>query len=1464
MRRVLFIVFYLWFTGVLAQTELPSVSDFLRDVESDLAKGLPEQAKWFSNEFSAAFKSAPDSVQDTVILTVLKLNETNVKTSTGVFGYLSGVNAFFNSDSLDLNLWSGWHESILALNSNRRWYKKLDSYLELSEKLISSKIISDSRASRWQFASGQMKIGVDSLPYVQIKNGTLICYAKGDSATIRGTSGRFIPTAGKWYGEGGNVHWEGTTFNDSTQFAVLSNYKIKLSGSSFKCGLVEFHTELFDKVLVGDLTFKVQNIKSPADRIYPRFESDSEMLYLEDFFPGFDFEGGIVVKGSRLDGTGVEDEKGYLKIYQDDTLFIKCSLDEIMFRNDGFGSINSELAIYLGKDSIYHPGLSVRYDRPTNKIMFIRTEEGIGMQAFEDSYHKIEFQVEAITWNVGDPTIKLGSLLLSGRGIGLFRSVSNFDKRSYDNMMGIASIHPLSELKNFMKNKPSTSFYVSEYAYHLRLNEATVKLMLIDLALQGYVSYNEDEGWCEWLPKADNHLKCNKGRSDYDVIAFRSEVGDGANAELELKSMVLDIEGIQPFKVSEEQEVIISPKDGKIKMSEDRDFAFSGDVQAGKFEFKGSKFEFDYSSFQINLNAVEKMHIRAEIEGEYNYSGRPKTRLIRNTIDGITGTLQIDDPSNRSGWRSNLYPHYPMLTSTGPSFVYYDNYSIHKGAYHRNRFRYALDPFEIDSLDNFLKDNVRFSGELIAGGIIPDLDVDLRLMDDFSLGIESSSPPEGYALYRGLGTITADVKLNMDGLQGTGVIDYLSSHITGNDMVLVPDSSFGVTTSYVNEAIWDHVPTVEAQVVEFALHSDVEMLDVRYNQEKLKCFGEDADLMGSIHLNKEGMTADGEFEFDDARLSSDLFYLKERGMNVDTADFEIIGHDLNALAFKTQNVQADIDFDQRIGDFVSHAGVTQIELPAIRYFCTMDKFRWFMDLDQIQLENTLAAFNNENFVSSHPDQDSLSFASARALYKVDAAVVECHDVPLINVADCEVIPDTGYLVVRRDAQMDPLFKAQIITNRDTRYHRLYDATVHVKGKYEYSGNAQYIYKDVNEVEWPIYFDIVEVDSVRKTVAQAKVPISQEFYLDPYFEFTGNVKLIGERKNLEFDGGTRLAINCSDFEREWIEFSTVIDPADIKIPIEDLIIEKGKAHLDAGIMLSDDAPFKAYPLFFTKKPDRGDIPIFNPEGNLRFDKKNSRYVVSTDSKFKKPKSPGALTELPESGCGVYSSGKTTLPFDFNIIEHHFIGDAWVTEFGRIEMRGSIPLNLYMNDKLVDYLATQLKNASSAQPIDVSYNYEYAVTELAGEEEASKAMDALTKDGYFKKMPEEIRSTIVLTDLKFKYDDYEDSFISESRIGIATVDDKSIFRSIPGRVELERNRGRDILKVYFHISENHWYYFEYDTYFKFETSDLSFVEIWNKLKPKQKLLINPDSEKSLKMQISRMGLRENFVDRFRDFE
>ena len=1464
-----------------SKQELPSPDFFVKEMEEDFAKGLAKNAKWMRKDFSPHFLSSAISsaIQDTVISTVQQLHKVHIKNSSGVLGYLQGVLAQIEG-GINTSNWDEWHNQLHSMINNKKWRKRLVPYLQISSDLFSKGIIANKASAVWQFQGGQMQMGVDSLPYVKFSNGTLVCFAKTDSARVRETSGIYYPTLQRWKGGSGRVHWENTTFNDSLQFAEITSYDVKLTGSSFKTSPVIFHSELIDRVLEGVLTVKVKKSKSPHDRSYPKFESSNERLELKNIFPNMDFEGGIVVRGSRLDGISVGDTPGYLKIYHDDTLFIRCAVDEIMFKADGFAASGAGMSIYLDSDSIYHPSIGVRYDKKSQSIKFIRDEDGIGMQAFSDTYHKIEFEVEVLTWEVGGRVIELGALLPRGRGIGYFRSQANFDETSFDKMTEYAQINPLIELGRFVHGRSGNGFYASEYADYLKLSEVQARLLLINLALQGYVSYEISDRWCEWLPKAENHIMCNRGRVDYDVIAFRSEVSRGYNARLGLSNRVLEIHGISAFKLSRAQNVIVTPKHGRIDMSKDRDFTFSGRVKAGNFEFNGTGFEFDYSEFLIALNSVDNMHIRAEIDGEIGIDGSPKTRLVRNSIDGITGTLELDDPSNRSGWKSDYFTHYPVLNSEGPSYVYYDSQRIHKGAYHRNRFRYALEPFEIDSLDNFVKADMKFKGELLAGGIVPDLQVDLRLMDDFSLGLEASSPSEGFPLYDGIGTLHADLTLNMDGLQGSGSIDFLTSHLVGEGMILVPDSAFGVTSSYTNLPALDHVPSIEAAKTDFTLNtisnSGLPLLDVRSDLDRLRCFSDNVMLGGAIHLSESGMTANGEFEFEEAYLSSSLFIMGERGMKADTASFEITGNDLNALAFKTNNVIAEVDFDKRVGDFISHEGLTEIALPAVRYICTMDRFRWFMDEDQIELENTftdqqelvfadLADKSFSNFVSVHPDQDSLHFACTRALYKVEEAIVECRDVRAMAVADAEIWPDEGRVTIRRDAAMDVIKNAQIYANDVTRYHRFFDATIQVNSRVDYKASASYLYKDAQGIDWPIYFSNIEVDTAYSTIANGDIALGQEFYLSPYFEFTGEVNLLASRKDLEFDGGTRLAYSCDKYPRQWIQFNSVIDPVEVAIPLDSIVKELTKAHLGVGVLLSDDAPFTAYSAFFTKKPDRGDLEIFKPEGSIRYDKRKARYVVCESDKLRRESLPGTLTELPEKGCGIFSSGATRLPFDFNIIDHTFIGSAWETESGKIEMRGSLALDIFIAKELEIHLAEQLTNAAVSTPLDFSStNYEYALRELAGLEAADNALRELSRDGTFKKVPKEIRYTLMLTGLEFTYDSFEDAFISTAELGIATIGDEAVFRTVPGRVEMVRDRGRDELRIYFHLSEGHWYYFEYDTFFNFETNDMTFMEVWNNLRDKDRTLTNPETEKSIKMQVSRIGLRDDFVDRFRDFE
>ncbi|MFB1018861.1 MAG: hypothetical protein QMC37_01300, partial [Flavobacteriales bacterium] len=119
------------------------------------------------------------------------------------------------------------------------------------------------------------------------------------------------------------------------------------------------------------------------------------------------------------------------------------------------------------------------------------------------------------------------------------------------------------ELGKFVHEREDPGFYAADYADYLKLNEVQARMLLINLALDGYVDYDVKERWCTWLPKAEKHLKCNRGRVDYDVIAFKSIVRSGANARLGLSSRILEIDGLSKFKLSTEQNVIVTPKYGR-------------------------------------------------------------------------------------------------------------------------------------------------------------------------------------------------------------------------------------------------------------------------------------------------------------------------------------------------------------------------------------------------------------------------------------------------------------------------------------------------------------------------------------------------------------------------------------------------------------------------------------------------------------------------------------------------------------------------------------------------------------------------------------------------------------------------------------------------------------------------------------------------------------------------------------
>jgi len=1463
-----------------------NVASFLKDMERKASEVGSDQARWVRRDFSSNLEKevAGEARRQQVVRVVRALESNRTRFSQAVMGYLRGANVLLERE--DWSQWNAWHGQIDYFLTNPKERKESEAFLALSEGLFTQGLLFESTAATWLFRGGEKVLTTNESgePVIECTGGTLVCLSKGDSTRILEASGSYRPMEERFFGTLGKVDWERTT-NEGGLEAELGAFEVRIQGNSFTTDNARLRSSMFDLPLEGMLSVKVQAEDQPEKRTYPRFESRTGRVRLEDVFPGVTYEGGLQVRGSKLAGTGSDGQWAQLTFLNHDTLFIRCWSDEVLFSDNSIDATHARLSLLLGEDSIYHPDIKVKYLDQSKTFRATRQTEGVGQQPFIDSYHGLEIEVEAVEWVVDGPSVEFRRLTSDRPEPAAFRSLNCFEADVYDQMMGIDPIHPLAELATYMARRGVKSFYSEEYADFLGLQEEQARMMLIGLTNAGYVDLDVSTRYCEVKPRAERHIKARKGVIDYDVIAFYSNpVGSSTNALLSLNNLRLALKGIGTFGVSEAQDVRITPDRGEVALGKNRNFDFDGVVRAGKFQLRGTQFDFDYEAFKLNVNLAESLRLQVEVEGKYDAYGNPQLRWVESTIEEVTGTLEVDHPNNKSGWKSDRYTQYPILTSREVSHVYYDAERICRGAYHRDDFNYALDPFVIDSLDNFSNEDLRFTGELLAGGIVPDIVEPLRLMDDYSLGFTRSTPAEGVPLYQGLGTVKGDLTLNLGGLHGPGSIDFLTSHLEGEDNILVPDSAYGTTTLYDNVARKDDIPLVSANVTDFGLHSYGKRLYVRSTPlDSLRFFGEDVFLKGELELSEPGMAGRGVFHFERAELASQDFVMKERTLDAGVAAFELQGADLNEVAFGTDNVVAHVDFDLRRGDFKAREGATMIDLPAIRYQCLMDEFSWFMDEERLDLMNTLidpsamtfqelADRDQSNFFSLHEEQDGLHFLSPRATYKVDEAFVRCMDVKSLAVADAEIKPGDGVVVVRRDAVMDELRGAEIFANDVTRYHRLYDANVSVKGRLNYDGAASKTYVDAQGIEWPIRLNELAVDTAYRTYGKGMVRNGDEFFLSPQFAFQGRVHLEAGRKDLEFEGGAQMQFDCDEFANEWVEFKGVIDPQDVAIPVDSLVTELGKSHLGVGWTYNDGGIMSMYSTFFTKKPVRSDVSFFVPRGFLRYDKRKDRYVVCSDEKLKNPELPGNLTQMSRGNCDVYQQGKASFPVaDKNLLTQTFVGDI-STSSGQMVLRGGLVVNMPMPDAVLKHLSEVLAatdQASGSGPL--STNYETILNEFVGVDEAAVLMNELDLLGEYKKgVPKEARHAMVFHGMEWRYDTFDDMWVSEGEVGIATLGEHNVWRSVRGKVLLDRDKNRVI--VYLHFDPKHWYYFEWKTGAGVMTVQSQEIVEEGQATLESILAEMKDSDKEIKQEKGRFKIqripgkdfRDDDIEQFREFD
>ena len=1447
---LLLLAFVCSFQTVKAQNFPAEREKFIKQFEKVLSTFIQKEQKDFiKDELTPMLLKTsdfPDNYFSKMVETANEMETKRLKYYPDIYNYVFSVYSFVKNKQ-PASSYTAWHNSVDKLLDNRNINKFAD-FIELSSGFFSRRLLADNSNSLWVYRGGSYVFEFTDKPYMQLESGNLVCLVENadkrnkekpyvDSIVIYDATGTYDPITKKWVGSGGTVTWEKVGLPRSETSAELTKYDISMKTSNLGCDTVILTTPYFAKPIKGKFSDRAFRITREEDKIYPQFISFEKRLKINEIYPNTDYEGGFSLQGKNFVGLGAANFPSIVRISRNNKPFIVLQSQLMIINKARLTSPLAMTSIYIGaQDSVFHPGLDFTYDIEKNTLEFVRGSSGISQSPFSNSLHKVDMYVPKLSWVYDAPEIMLTYNFGSSQDQRYARleSMNYFDIRLFEKMQGLDKINPLQAIYEYCYKYDE--YYVNEGKIATALGKTIeqVKPLILDLASYGFLNYDSESKMIRVNQKLINFVKSRSGKMDFDNLVFLSDMRpkklNGYSEEqirkepylqklqqefdakndyrkglknfgtLNLGTLEINLEAVDMVTISEPQSTSVFPRDSRVTVKENRDFNFFGWIIAGKLEVNAEESNYIYAANKINLFKTDNTVFRVRPMREED--GKEMITMV-NQVNGISGEILVDDPTNRAGNNKKI-TNYPKLSSLKPSHVYYNHQSIFKGAYDSTRFYYTLDPFEMDSLDNFREAHQRFAGELTSAGIFPKFREDLKIMPDYSFGFSTKAKEGGYNFYSTTAKYDNKIILSGKGLQGAGTINFIHSTSISKAYTFLPDSTLGFA-EFTNKAVETGVqyPDIVSPDAFITFIPKNNMLKAASTPtQELNMFSREARLKGAAIITPQGCTGFGVVTFKDANLGAKKFRFSRWDIDSDTANFNLKNNfkvdDEDPLALKTENLNAHVSFKDRLGQFRSNAGSSRVEFPVNQYLCKMDFFTWFMDKEEIELatkeEKTDINIKTDldlvgaNFFSLHPDQDSLRFKAREARYSLREKTIYCKKVDFLEIADARIFPDSNRVTVRKKAKMDVLENSTIIANSVTKYHRFINARTEVMARRKYESQGDYPYYDADSTMTIIKMKSIRVDSTYQTVAVGKIGPKDNFRLSPQFEYNGDVRIKANVPLISFTGATRIVHNCEKFKRSWMAFDSEIDPKNIQIPVSSNMKSLDSLSLTAGIVWRESKKaeeIKLYPTFLSELAEKGDQVVFTSSGLLQYNAFTSEFQIASKEKLVNRYEKGNYIALQTGNCSLNGDGVINLGMDYgSSVSVEAVGTVnYYQETEQTVMNITAKYNLPLEDKSFEKIAEKITAIPELKPMDfASTTFEKALVEWTDRKTADRIKSEYSLDGTYKKIPSEAKAAIVLTGLKLS--SYNNPAMQErglytdvTEAAIVSIFDKPVMKYIP---------------------------------------------------------------------------------------
>ena len=1434
MKRISILLLLLATLGTRAQQVTMTFSkepaQFIKDLNSYMTANKMEASVTAMNAMEKLAKDnkIPATWYDKMAKTCNLMTERNMTAFTHFVPYLNAVAGAAKNGVSDAQFLA-WSDFLMDVTDAQ---KKGDNggflkTVDFSRDFFEQGALDVSGGKVWRVDTRNCQFNTEGLrPHVSFGATTVTGIYRGDSVTIRQTSGDYYPLENKWEGKSGKVDWARAALDPAKVYCTFKNYSINLANFGYMVDTVSFvHSDFFKTPQPGRLTDKMVSSADSATISYPRFESYNNEITVKDIAPNVSYTGGFSLYGVKVLGASTLADKGALTFYARDgktKLLYARSAAVTVKKGEELGAEKAEVSIYFGNDSIYHPQLSVVYKIPKREVRLLRGETGMGKAQFMDSYHKHEFQTDAIFWNLDSSALNLKILSGVGQKPGIYESVNYFQKELMRKIQGYGNYEPLSILRSMVNKYGSHDLNATDFARNIdpNLKEGEIKSLLYNLVEGGFILYNEELGVITVKDKASNYVMANAKKIDYDIIRIKSAPTTG-NDRIDLKNSNIDLKGVEEVPISDSSFVFFRPKNRAISLQKDRNMEFDGLVYAGRMDLYGEKYKFNYAPFTIDLTKVDTLRINVQDSGRVDLYGRPILKMLKSKVEGIKGMLEIDAPINKSS-RTRL-PQFPRLHSREKSYIYYDDSTVAGGAYNRKSFFFELDPFRLDSLNNFSGDIINWKGTFSSGGILPDLRDSVKIQGDGSLGFVAETPKDGYELYKGKGRYWGKFELKYIGMVGDGRITHSTADFVTHDAHFYPDSMLGTTDSISIAKTFEGVktPAVKGHNDRIFWKPNTDSMHI-YMTKKEDPFTMYDDgftsFKGDLLLTKTGLRGNGLLDWNEATLESKDFSFQTMNLSADTSSLNIKSTG-DKVTFKTPNVNAKVDFKTRIGDFVSNQKNIPTEFSYNQYTTAINQFKWYMD-EKILDFKAPPDGPGEYFTSTRADQKGLKFLGKRATYSLITSIIRVEQVPEIRIADASVVPDSGVVIIQGEAKMNQLLNATIFADTIKKYHKIEHATVDIYSKQELKavGEYQYNTKDIKQI-----INLTDVSCKKETegprrrkevevwrlLAKANLEEKLNFVLYPDVKFNGDVTLRSINRYLAFKGYAKIDLKHPKVASSDFFINQDVNPDTLELKYDSVKSSAGNI-LSAGIHLhpDDEAPLM-YATVMAPKQEKKDITIFKSTGIIT-QNKAGEYLYGNEKKIKEKALRGNLLTYDDKKGLIKTEGKFNLGTNFGVIKTKAVGSGDVLlDSGKYKFNLTFGIDAKMDDKIQERFEFFMAGDNADAP-DLSYESEKqkkAVYELCGDKEDKKLLQEFESAPVLQKRPKGFNYNMVFSDVNFVYDPDDISLRSVGKIGVAMIGKKVINKKIDGYIEFQYKGGADLFTIYLQTGTKDWFYFEY---------------------------------------------------------